>query len=257
MKRMSFLLRVNDIRLVLVFPVLLLAGCNVLPQNTPTPHLALTFPGAVLCYPFDGNADDISENHNDGQVHGAILTEDRFGMSDSAYYFDGVDDYISFDASKMPLGASPRTITAWIKADGFPPDLVETHGSRATVIGWGISNWDQLSEMQIVSTRLCFHYYGNDNFSGELLAADEWYQLSIVYTHETVSLYINGVEERQEASVINTPIGTGRIGAYPDPETEGYDSSYFHGTIDDVCVYDRALTEEQINVLYGEGGWEE
>ena len=94
-------------------------------------------------------------------------------------------------------------------------------------------------------------------FSRELLAVNEWYHLAIVYTRETVSFYVNGIEETQEAFAINTPIGTGKIGAYPDPETEGYDGSYFQGTIDDVCVYDQALSDAQIKVLYTDGGWGE
>jgi len=50
--------------------------------------------GLVACYPFDGNAMDASGNGNDGTVNGATLTEDRLGNADSAYNFDGVDDYI-------------------------------------------------------------------------------------------------------------------------------------------------------------------
>ena len=48
----------------------------------------------IAHYPFDGNADDASGNGNHGEVHGATLTKDKFGNADSAYSFDGVDDYI-------------------------------------------------------------------------------------------------------------------------------------------------------------------
>jgi hypothetical protein len=50
--------------------------------------------GLVAYYPFNGNANDKSGNGNHGTVHGATLTEDRFGNADSAYNFDGVYDYI-------------------------------------------------------------------------------------------------------------------------------------------------------------------
>ncbi len=61
------------------------------PAPTPKPFLT---DGLVAYYPFDGNADDASGNGNHGIVHGATLTMDRFDNADSAYSFDGVDDYI-------------------------------------------------------------------------------------------------------------------------------------------------------------------
>ena len=51
--------------------------------------------GLVAHYPFSGNADDHSGNENHLTVNGATLSEDRFGMTESAYSFDGADDYLS------------------------------------------------------------------------------------------------------------------------------------------------------------------
>ena len=50
--------------------------------------------GLVAAYEFNGNANDVSGNGNNGVVNGATLTADRFGNLDSAYSFDGVDDRI-------------------------------------------------------------------------------------------------------------------------------------------------------------------
>ena len=51
--------------------------------------------GLVAYYPFNGKANDESGNGNHGTVNGATLAEDRFGNVDSAYNFDGVNDYIT------------------------------------------------------------------------------------------------------------------------------------------------------------------
>ena len=59
---------------------------------TPVPELPTD--GLIAYYPFNRNANDESENGNHGTVYGATLTTDRFGNPDSAYSFDGVDDYI-------------------------------------------------------------------------------------------------------------------------------------------------------------------
>ena len=50
--------------------------------------------GLVGWWPFNGNANDESGNGNNGTVNGATLTTDRFGISNKAYNFDGIDDFI-------------------------------------------------------------------------------------------------------------------------------------------------------------------
>ena len=54
----------------------------------------IAVPDFVAYYPFNGNADDESGGGNDGTVNGAILTTDRFGNSNSAFFFDGSNDDI-------------------------------------------------------------------------------------------------------------------------------------------------------------------
>ena len=50
--------------------------------------------GLVAYYPFNGNANDESGNGNNGTIHGAVLTSDRFGNEKFSFSFDGVNDYI-------------------------------------------------------------------------------------------------------------------------------------------------------------------
>ena len=59
--------------------------------------------GLVAYYPFNGNADDESGNGNDGIVYGATLTEDRFGNTDSAYYFDEAKKNYILTSGDIPL----------------------------------------------------------------------------------------------------------------------------------------------------------
>jgi hypothetical protein len=68
----------------------------------------------VLYLPFNGNAVDVSGNGNDGTVNGAILTEDRFGNPNSAYYFDGVDDYINI-GNPLNDDTTPFSFSVWYK----------------------------------------------------------------------------------------------------------------------------------------------
>jgi hypothetical protein len=219
-----------------------------------------TIPGLVLYYPFDGRVKDMSGNNIDGDVHGAVLTTDRFGKQNSAYYFDGIDDSITFNAAKLPTGSSPRTISAWIMAESFPPPAPQLPqiGSRATIIGWGHDDVLQLSNMEIVNNKLTLHVYGQDAMDSKDVGLKEWYHLVIVYSEQKYTLYINGIAEEYEAPVLNTADLPGRIGAFPDQSLKGlyfpngYDMSYFHGIIDEVCVFNQALTLEQVMMLYHE-----
>lgn len=255
---------------------LCLVGCSIAPGTTPastlsspptaTPEsipVALSIPNVSLYYPFCGDANDASRNQNHGQVHGPTLTQDRFGTPNCAYYFDGIDDDITFDASGMSVGDSPRTLSAWIKAESFPPppDNFPSLGSRASVVGWGVDEAGQLSEMQITETRLTYHVYNYDAWSNATVELNRWYHLAIVYTGQKIILYINGTLEEYDSVALDTKAGSGRIGAFSDPNVisplfpNGYDLSYFHGVIDDVCIFSEALTSEQVISLYHEGGW--
>ncbi|MFC1853526.1 hypothetical protein ACFL27_25325, partial [candidate division CSSED10-310 bacterium] len=72
--------------------------------------------GLVAYYPFNGNADDESGTGNHGTVNGAVLATDRFDQPDSAYSFDGLNDYISIP-HHATLNVSNSTFSAWVKSN--------------------------------------------------------------------------------------------------------------------------------------------
>lgn len=69
--------------------------------------------GLVGYWPLNGNANDESGNGNNGIVNGASLTTDRFGNNDSAYNFDGINDYIQINNIVGNFGLSDFTISIW------------------------------------------------------------------------------------------------------------------------------------------------
>ena len=78
--------------------------------------------GLVAYYPFCGNANDASGNSHDGDVQGPILTADRFGNADSAYFFDGVNDNIRLPASQ-DFALTSWTISGWLYMVDYPPNI--------------------------------------------------------------------------------------------------------------------------------------
>jgi len=75
--------------------------------------------GLVGYWPFNSNAKDESANGNNGIVHGAILTTDRYGVSNKAYEFDGIDDFIEINNSDSLNPTKGITLFAWIKPVSF------------------------------------------------------------------------------------------------------------------------------------------
>jgi hypothetical protein len=74
--------------------------------------------GLIRYYPFTGNANDITNNFQNGTVYGATLTTDRFGNPNSAYDFDGINDYIEIPLSGLML--DEYTYSAWALTSTIP-----------------------------------------------------------------------------------------------------------------------------------------
>ena len=71
--------------------------------------------GLVAYYPFNGNADDASGNGNNGTLLRGIFISDRFGNSNSAYYFNGVAGTKIQSSYVGILGSESRSISVWVK----------------------------------------------------------------------------------------------------------------------------------------------
>ncbi|WP_432474135.1 LamG domain-containing protein [Amphritea sp. HPY] len=219
--------------------------------------------GLVAYYPFNGNADDASGNMHHGTVSGATSTADRFGNPDSAYMFGGlsVDDYIEVPNPGDP----PRpfdlvdswTLIAWVRPDDISED---TPGPIIWKIAYNGGNEDTFGLFWITGTD---EFFGNKlerasdgldfvvRSSGEYLPG-EWHCAVGIYDGTNLKINVNGVLE--ESSNIGSVIAyTGpeplRIGNYKNSNHLGNGNGAFQGIIDDVRIYDRALSDEEIQEL--------
>ena len=86
----------------------------------------------VAYYPFNGNANDESGNGKDGAIHGAILTQDRFGNTDKAYQFNGTSDDITVPHHSSLQLTNEITITAWVKRSRYGIDMIVEKGGDWT-----------------------------------------------------------------------------------------------------------------------------
>ena len=202
----------------------------------------------VADYPFNGNANDASGNGHHATVYGATLTADRFGNPNSAYDFDGSDDYINtFTTFDYPF----RTVSVWamprdISGSGLVnPDIVFTQSDAALNYGKvyaGFSN-DTLKMKA-----------GGEpsNFSYTQIGVNIWYHIVLVRNSVETKYYLNGQQIGVGVS--------GNSGANVDPYDKlviGTDRTrarkFFDGVIDDLKIFDCALDSNDIVDLYNSG----
>ena len=228
--------------------------------------------GLVGYLPFDEGsgslAYDASENSNDGTLGTttAVGSDDprwatgikplSGGVSGgSALQFDGKDDYVDAgNNSSLDVHANNFSIELWAKFDdsGTVRYLLQK-GSYATSLY-------QIRRLATNNLRIVVEDYSDANYdyydtATTFPASSNWYHIVAVWTRSTGiwKVYINGVEDGQvTVSAGGTPSVNGtvslRIG------TENTVANPFNGLIDEVRIYNRALSAEEIRYHYNRGG---
>lgn len=207
--------------------------------------------GLVAYYPFNGNANDESGNGHQGTLSGAILTKDRFDIADRAFLFTAADkNHITINSSIGNFGVSNFTISVWAKRNSAAGYEIFTQRSAP----YGNSSWWELGWGSIcVNENLAYKATANVNVD-DTLRNDIWYHFVGVRETTTVKFYLNGVlvdaDTTQHILNINN-LTNAEIGCHFFERP----LQCFDGIIDDVRLYDRALSESEIRLLYNEGGY--
>jgi hypothetical protein len=210
--------------------------------------------GLVAYYPFIGTADDASGNGNNGTNSGATPTSDRFGHSTNAYNFSR-NTYIRIP-ELFPATVSGFTFAVWVMK-GITDNgnhQIFFKGANQGEAGMGITS-------PLIGFGVCL---GNDpsNWNSanitDTLKALTWYFLVGRYTKgQKVELIVNGYLACslaiQDLNLYQTgnSINYSAIGTVPNQENYGW-----NGIIDDIRVYNRALSDAEVQALYHEGGWQ-
>lgn len=229
--------------------------CLAAPARAQTPTLT---DGLVGYYPFNGNANDESGNGNDGTVNGATLAADRFGNANSAYSFDGTDDCIHVEDSDYLDITNVITLSAWFytAAESTEPFILTKGGdtycnyelripTSDAIFGFGRHNyWTTWSTEIIVETQKWYHLVALYR-SGDLSSIKAY----LNDTEIPVVLRVNTYGTSLLANDLTLYIG------YKFRQDQNRGVSYFNGILDDIRIYNRVLSETEIDSLYHEGGW--
>jgi hypothetical protein len=218
--------------------------------------------GLVGFWSFDGSDVDLSDgsaevkdasgnaNHGDAK-NGAKPAIGKLGQG---YKFDGSDDYIVTNNNTSITGTDPRSISAWYRTSKGST-WFQSNQHWASLVDFPERESTEGSFMLTVSSRECsgddiaIHMWGANTCSGKTLedvGLNEWHHLvGTMNGNGNQKIYIDGVKEGESSYNPDTPSGPIHIGR------RLYSNSfYFNGTIDNVRIYDRALSASEVDKLY-------
>ena len=211
--------------------------------------------GLVGWWPFNGNANDESGNGNNGTNNGATLTIDRNGNVNSAYSFDGVDDYIQTNFHGIQGGAS-RSVSFWAKTSGNNVNLNQVNMN--VLCYGGPSNGGNFEvALNHVCEGLTLDINNGVNTKSSVVNNDTWNYFTLVFNSlsggdfNSVSYYTNSVLLGTTCQ-IGTLTAINTVNNYPIVLGAYWDhiSRVFKGKLDDIGIWNRALTYCEIQNLY-------
>ena len=216
--------------------------------QTPSVFGTAELAGLIGWWKFDETggtiAEDSSDNDNNGTLVGGPQWQPSGGKVGSALKFDGVDDYVD---TGYAANLSTWTVAVWVKSPTAPSSENQSgpvHREKNYQINWNhmMDNFRGAAGVQIEGTWYPASF-GN-------LQADTWYHLAATYDGYNLKAYRDGVLITNNSDPSGLPDAEGetlKFGRHVLTE------DYFSGTVDDVRIYNYALSDGEITALYNEG----
>jgi len=217
--------------------------------------------GLIAYYPLDGNTQDFSgNNHNGVTVQSPVISADRFTNTNGCYWFNGNGDYIRVKKETTLEPKNAVSVSAWVYAEDLSSWLIVTskryihsHSPGNSYILFAAGSAGQTQ----------YWAFGVGNKTVETFAVDEnmvqtkkWVHLTGTYDNNggsgNIKLYVNGnlISKATADYEIAYSDSSLRIGmAIPGPSKQ-----FFRGKIDDVRIYNRALSSSEVFLLYSSDG---
>jgi hypothetical protein len=228
--------------------------------------------GLVGWWPFNGNANDESGNGNNGSVTGATLTTDRFGNVNSSYNFNvgnwtwGANGDFIYIPYNPTFNFSEFTVSAWVNlaSDGStlgPQGLTvinrfEYGYNNPNGESWGLSighgsSADGALVYGGVVEQSPSPAPTSSCSSTQTISINEWKNILMSYSQSTLKIYIDGIIacSTTDPSIILNTIGNSGISIGLSVQANGHWGPY-DGKIDDIAIWNRALTQQEITDLY-------
>lgn len=201
-------------------------------------------PDAMGVWHFDegsGNvAKDNSGNNYNGAIHGATWfnRESIF----HALSFDGSSNYVEINSASgfPPTGNNPFTLSAWINPNSMSDNYILSFGQQVK---------NGMNALALASTQVCHYFWGNDQCTPVSDILHKWTHVAVTYDGSKIKIFVNGnlASTQTPSSTPNVQSSNVAIGI------RLFDKwSAFNGLIDEVHIFNRALSDSEIHDLYGQ-----
>ena len=178
-----------------------------------------------------------SQDSNNGAINSVTFAA---GKINNAGSFNGTASNISITSSGFPAGASSRTVSAWVQTTSTDLQEVLSYGTGATGQVFTVGVWGG----QIFISSWASPQY---TVSAPNVNNGSWHHIAVTYDGINASTYMDGILLDTRAFAINTVLGTAYIGSRVLP------LEFFNGQIDEVGIWNRALTDAEVSQLYNGG----
>ncbi|MBN2442462.1 MAG: LamG domain-containing protein [Spirochaetales bacterium] len=208
------------------------------PDATPTP-----MPGLIAEYKFEGNCTDSSGNYQDAAGYNIDYSIDRFGNASRSALFNGLNAYV--ETPIMLNSPGSFTICTWVKVDSLAELDKTIMGNCSDKENWN-GFWFQFYED---NHRFYNSYSIIDQPSG--CVENRWYHIAYAYDNNkhTLTLYVDGTSVASKTMSYShySDVSTNYIGAIGSGDINNY---LFKGSIDDVMIFNRALSSNEVFSVY-------
>lgn len=209
--------------------------------------------GLVACYPFDGNANDGSGNNNNGIVNGVSLADDRFGKPNSSYEFNGNNHVRVPDAPSQQIATNQISLSAWITLERNVENTQwrVVNKQQSAGISWGLEIFGN-GYSSGLGNNIAFHNsngstWANCVVSEISLVPKVTYHVAVVAESNVAKIYLDSKWVKTCQNMLGIPqIISADLAIGATSSTH----FFFEGQIDDISVYNRSLTEQEILTLY-------
>lgn len=168
-----------------------------------------------------------------------FYTTDRFGNPNSAITKSQLQIYQA-DTNTMPIGASPRTISVWIKPNSVNADNI--------IFSYGTGSGNQVYGASFSPTTMFNFTYSTNLAFANTTTAGNWKHFVVTYDASNVAkIYVNGVLGNQGSFPFWSTVSSNKFYL---GNLLGSSSGGFNGAIDDLKIYNRALTAAEVLSLY-------
>lgn len=204
--------------------------------------------GMVGWWPGDGNANDIVGGNHGTLQNGATAT--AAGRVDQAFSFDGVNDYVQIPNAALNNMAA-GTIDMWI----FPTE----NGGNGT-FGFGrpwfakqhnnVNSYAVFAFKSPTDSKALFHLNNQapNVFGTTALTLNTWHHVAATWDGSFIRVYVDGVQDGQVASTQSLPFDLGSVTSIGGWTGDG--NNFFEGLIDEVEIFNRALSAEEIQAIF-------